>query len=167
MLQDRYPLAGKLVLAIISVLQTATAFASNATTTFPSQATMAAACTIDSVSTLNFGNAGLLAANVDQTSTIQIQCTDTTPYNIGLDAGTGSGAIVAARKMSAGGNTVNYTLYSDPTHVTVWGNTVSTDTVAAVGNGSAQSFTLYGRVPAQATPASGTYSDTVTLTVTY
>jgi spore coat protein U-like protein len=167
MSQDRYLLAGKLVLAIICALQTATAFASSATTTFTSHVTIAATCTINSASTLNFGSTGLLAANVDQNSTIQIQCTDTTPYNIGLDAGTGSGATVAARKMSTGGNTVNYTLYSDPTHVAVWGNTVSTDTVAAVGDGSAQSFTVYGRVPAQPTPAPGTYTDTVTLTVTY
>jgi spore coat protein U-like protein len=53
-------------------------------------------------------------------------------------------------------------LVLDPTHVTVWGNTVSTDAVAAVGNRSAQSFTLYGRVPARATPAPGTYGDTMT-----
>lgn len=167
MLQDRYPLACKLVFAIVCVLHSATAFAASATTTFTSQVTIAATCTINSAPTLNFGGTGLLSANLDQTSTIQIQCTDTTPYHIGLDAGTGSSATVAVRKMSTGGNTVNYCVYSDAAHVTVWGNTVSTDTLAAVGNGSAQSFTLYGRVPAQATPAPGTYSDTVTLMVTY
>jgi len=47
------------------------------------------------------------------------------------------------------------------------GNTVSTDTVAATGNGASQSYTVYGRVPAQTTPAPGTYTDTVTVTVTY
>jgi spore coat protein U-like protein len=39
--------------------------------------------------------------------------------------------------------------------------------VSATGNGADQTFTIYGRVPAQTTPAPGTYTDTVTVTVTY
>src|SRR5262249_28212807 len=125
-------------------------------------------CIINSASTLNFGGSqGLLLSNVDQTSTLQVQCTDTTPYNIGLNAGTGAGATVGVRKLTSGGATINYSLYSDAGHTTVWGNTISTDTVAASGNGSSQSYTIFGRVPAQATPVPGTYTDTITVTVTY
>jgi spore coat protein U-like protein len=131
------------------------------------QVTIVATCTINSASTLNFGSQGVFTANVDQSSTIQVQCTNTTPYNIGLDAGVGSGATVAVRKMTSGGATVNYTLYSDSGHTTVWGTTIGTNTVAATGNGAAQSYTVYGRIPAQTTPAPGTYADTVTVTVTY
>src|SRR3954463_8918806 len=143
------------------------AHAASTTTTFAVQATITATCTINSASTLNFGTVGVLAANVDQSSTIQVTCTNTTPYNIGLDAGTGSGATVATRKMTSGANIVNYTLYSNSTRTTVWGNTVGTDTAAATGNGSAQSYTVYARVPPQAPPAPGTYTDTITVTVTY
>jgi spore coat protein U-like protein len=145
----------------------AIAIAGTTTTTFTSQITIAAACTINSASSLNFGTQGVLAANVDQTSTIGVTCTNTTPYTIGLDAGTGSGATVAARKLTSGGNTVSYTLYADAAHTTVWGNTPSSDTVAATGSGSVQSFTVYGRVPPQAAPAPGNYSDTITVTVMY
>jgi spore coat protein U-like protein len=146
---------------------TAIAFAGTTTTTFNTQMAIAAACTINSASALNFGTQGMLAANVDQSSTIQVICTNTTPYTIGLDAGTGSGATVATRKLFSGGNTVNYTLYSDAAHTTVWRNTVSSDALAAAGTGSAQSFTVYGRVPPQAAPAPGSYSDTITVTVMY
>jgi len=104
---------------------------------------------------------------VDQTSTLQVTCTNTTPYNIGLDAGTGSGATVASRKLTSGGATVNYTLYSDTGRTTVWGTTIATDTVAGTGNGAAQSYTVYGRIPTQTTPAPGNYADTITVTVTY
>src|SRR5262245_3118918 len=142
-------------------------FAATATSTFQVQVAITATCTINSASTLNFGTQGVLSANVDQTSTIQVTCTNTTPYNIGLDAGTGSGATVAVRKLTSSGNTVNYTLYSDTGRTTVWGNTVSTDTVAGTGNGSAQSYTVYGRIPTQTTPAPGNYADTITVTVTY
>ena len=145
----------------------AIAFAGTATTTFTAQLAIAAACTINSASSLNFGTQGVLAANVDQTSTIGVTCTNTTPYTIGLDAGMGSGATVAARKLTSGGNTVSYTLYADAAHTTVWGNTPSSDTVAATGSGSAQSFTVYGRVPPQGAPAPGNYSDTITVTVMY
>ena len=143
------------------------AYAASTTTTFAVQATITATCTINSASTLNFGTVGVLAGNTDQTSTIQVTCTNTTPYNIGLNAGTGTGATVAVRKMTSGANTVNYSLYSNSGRTTVWGNTIGTDTQAATGNGSAQSYTVYGRVPAQATPAPGTYTDTITVTLTY
>jgi spore coat protein U-like protein len=142
-------------------------YAASTTSTFAVQATIAATCTINSASTLNFGTLGVLASNTDQTSTIQVACTNTTPYNIGLDPGAGTGATVAVRKLTSGANTVNYTLYSDSGRTTVWGNTVSTDTVAATGNGVAQSYTVYGRIPAQTTPAPGNYADTITVTVTY
>lgn len=143
------------------------AHATTTTTSMGVQMTITASCTITSAATLNFGSSGVIAANVDQTSTVQVQCTNTTPYNIGLDAGIGSGATVAARKMTNGGSTITYSLYSDSGRTTVWGSTIGTNTVSSTGNGSAQSFTVYGRVPAQSTPAPAVYTDTVTVTVTY
>ena len=106
------------------------------TSTFTVQVTVTSSCVINSASTLNFGSQGVLTAAVDNTSTVQVQCTNTTPYNIGLDAGAGSGATVAARKMTNGSATVTYSLYTDAGRTTVWGNTIGTDTVAATGNES-------------------------------
>jgi spore coat protein U-like protein len=141
--------------------------AATTTTTFTVQMTITASCVINSASTLNFGSTGVLTANVDQTSAIQVQCTNTTPYNIGLDAGTATGATVTTRKMTSGANTISYSMYSNAGRTTNWGNTVGTDTVAATGNGASQSYTVYGRVPPQTTPAPATYTDTITVTVTY
>jgi spore coat protein U-like protein len=143
------------------------AHALTATSNFTVQVAIAATCTINSTQTLNFGPQGVLAANVDQNSTLQVQCTNTTTYNIGLDAGTGAGATVAVRKMTSGGATVNYSLYSDAGRTTVWGDTIGTNTVAATGNGAVQNYTIYGRIPPQTTPAPATYTDTITVTVTY
>jgi spore coat protein U-like protein len=143
------------------------AYAATTQTTFGVNVTIQAQCLINSASTMAFGTQGVLIANVNQTSTIVVQCTDTTTYDIGLDAGGGSGATVTTRKLTGGGATINYSLYTDSGHNTVWGNTVSTDTVSATGNGAAQSYTVYGRIPAQTTPAPAAYSDTITITVTY
>jgi spore coat protein U domain-containing protein, fimbrial subunit CupE1/2/3/6 len=141
--------------------------ASTVTSTFTVKVTVTSSCVINSTSTMDFGTQGVLTANVDSTSTLAVQCTNTTPYDIGLNIGLGSGATVAVRKMTNGSNTINYSLYTDSARSTVWGNTVGTDTVAATGNGASQSYTVYGRVPAQTTPAAAAYTDTITVTVTY
>ncbi|ECE6961957.1 spore coat U domain-containing protein [Salmonella enterica subsp. enterica] len=144
------------------------ALAATATGSFTVQITIQASCVLVSTATLTFTAVGVIAANDDASTTLSVQCTNTTPYNIGLNAGTGTGATVASRKMTGtGGALVNYTLYSDTNRTTVWGQTIGTDTVSASGSGAAQSYTVYGRVPVQTTPAPGAYTDTITVTVTY
>jgi spore coat protein U-like protein len=141
----------------------------NARRTFnlTADATISAQCGT-SATNLNFGNQNNLSANRDQTSTITTRCTNSTPYNIGLDAGTGSGATVTTRKLTGpSSNTINYSLYRDASRTLVWGTTINTNTVAATGSGADQSQTVYGRIPVQAIPNPGTYSDTIVLTVTY
>jgi spore coat protein U-like protein len=137
------------------------------TSTFTVQMTVQSSCVINSTSTMDFGTAGVLTTNVDSTSTLAVQCTNTTPYDIGLDVGLGTGATVAVRKMTSGSATVNYSLYKDSARTVLWGNTIGTDTQHATGNGGSQSYTVYGRVPAQTTPAAAGYTDTITVTVTY
>ena len=158
----------RFALAIAAIIaSTGTSFSATTTTNFTVQVTVTASCIISSASTLNFGSQGVLSANVDQTSTIQVQCNNGTPYNIGIDAGAGTGATVTTRKMTNAANTIDYALYRDAARTLIWGNTVGTNTVSSTGNGAAQSHTVYGRVPAQTTPAAATYTDTVTVTVTY
>jgi|SRR3974390_482326 len=164
--KNRLPLAGALGTACL-LMFTSASLALTATGNFTAQITIATSCTVNSASKLDFGSQGLLNANVDQTSTIQVQCTNTTPYNIALDAGLGTGATIANRLMTSGGNVVNYTLYRDSARSLVWGNTPLTDTVSGAGTGATQSYTVYGRVPSQTTPAPGTYNDTITITVNY
>lgn len=140
--------------------------AHTATSSFTATATVISSCNV-SATTHDFGSASSLGSNVDATSTITTTCTSTTPYNIGLDAGTGSGATVTTRKMTAGAATINYSLYTNSGRTTVWGNTIGTNTVSGTGSGAGQPLTVYGRVPSQATPAPATYTDTIVTTVTY
>lgn len=151
------------------VMEPAPSFAQTAVTTnFNVQITITAACQINSASDLNFGSNGVIASNVDASSTITVQCTNGVPYNLGLSAGAGSGATVANRKMTGpGSNTIGYSLYTTAARSTVWGFTINTDTQTGSGNGTPQPFIVYGRVPAQTTPGAGTYTDIVTATLTY
>jgi spore coat protein U-like protein len=157
-----------LSLTVLEVLAGKAALAATATATFNVQIIIASECKVQSTATLNFGSDGVLDANNDATTTLGIQCTQNTAYTVGLSAGVGSGATVAARKMTGSGvPTVTYSLYRDAGRTLVWGTTIGTDTVAGTGNGAVQSVTVYGRVPPQTTPPPDTYVDTITATVTY
>ena len=63
---------------------------------------------------------------------------------------------------------MDYQLFSDQNRTVPWGDgTNGTTTLGGTGAGTAQSITIYGRVPQQPTPQAGAYSDTVTATITY
>jgi spore coat protein U-like protein len=160
----RYFLAAMTV--ALSVFANIEAEASTATGTFNVQAIIATTCVVTNATNLSFGTQAVLSSAVNQTSTITVTCTNTTPYNIGLNQGV-NGSSVTARQMSSGSATINYSLFSNAGMTTNWGQTVGTDTVAGTGSGSGQAYTVYGQIPAQTTPAPGTYTDTITVTVTY
>jgi len=142
--------------------------AATATGSFAVRITITTECKLVSASDLDFGSRGVIDANVDSTSTISVQCTTGTPYNVGIGLGTGTGASLTSRLMTGpGAATVSYNLYRDVNHTNVWGTTILTDTVSGTGNGAAQPITVFGRVPPQTTPGAGAYSDTVAVTVTY
>jgi len=140
--------------------------AATAVGNFQVQINIQATCIVASASDLNFGNAGILSANIDSTSIVSVQCTTSTPYTIGLNQGVNGGA-VTTRQMAGSGGLINYSLSRDAARTQNWGVTIGTDTVAGVGNGAVQNYTVYGRVPPQTTPAPALYTDTITVTVTY
>jgi spore coat protein U-like protein len=144
-------------------------WATTATTTFNVQITITNACVIGSATNINFGTVGVIGATgVSATGTITATCTLLAPYNVGLNQGAGTGATIGARLMtSAAAATVTYSLYQDASHLLVWGNTIGTNTVASVGTGTAQAFTVFGLVPSQTTPAANVYNDTITVTLTF
>lgn len=133
---------------------------------FTVQATNATICSV-SAAALSFGTTGVLQGNLDATSSVSVTCTNQAPYTVALDGGLSGATDPTQRKMTLSGASVTYGLYQDANRLTPWGNSAGVNMVAGTGTGLAQSFTVYGRVPAQNTPAPGTYSDTVVLTVSY
>ena len=152
-------LAAAAVAAMASAAQAATA-----TNTFQTQITILNDCEITSPTDMNFGSVGLLKNNVDATSTFVVRCTENTNYTIALDNGQNASGGSSRMANSDGTKFVTYELYQDSGRTTLWDDT---NTVSSTGTGVDQTFTVYGRVPPQATPPAGTYTDTVTITVTY
>jgi spore coat protein U-like protein len=157
----------RFIAAVLIALAAGSVQAATSTTTFQVTATVLSSCSV-SATNLAFGTYDPLAGSpTDGSSTVTVQCTLLAPFNIGLNAGVGSGATVSARIMTSGANTLAYSLYQDASRATVWGNTPVTDTVSGTGTGVAVPFTVYGRIPNGQNAAPGSYADTITVTVNF
>ena len=138
---------------------------STATTTFQVTVVIPASCTI-TASNLSFGN--YTGIQLNATSAVTVNCTNLAPFNIGLNAGTATGATVTTRKMTGpSAATLNYSMFRDSGRTLNWGNTVGTDTLQATGTGAAVQYTVYGQIPAGQFPRVGAYTDTIIATATY
>ena len=139
----------------------------NATSaSFTAGAGYSATCSV-SAATLSFGSTGVLSAALDGTTSLTTTCSASTPYTIGLDGGNAGASDPTQRKMSYGGTQITYGLYQNAARSQPWEDSTGTNTAAGTGTGSGQPITVYGRVPAQTTPAPGTYSDSIVATLTY
>jgi spore coat protein U-like protein len=137
----------------------------NAYQTFIPQVTVSPSCAV-AASSLQFG--AYAGTAVAATTSLSVTCTDTTPYNIGLSAGSAAGATVSTRAMTGSGpDTLAYQLFQDSAHTANWGDTIASDTVAGAGTGIAQTLTVYGYIAAGQFVSPGVYTDTITVTVTY
>jgi len=138
---------------------------SSASASFTVTAVVQATCSIVA-NPLAFGAySGLL---INSTSTLSVTCTNTTSYNVGLSAGTATGATVTNRSMTGPSATLlGYKLFSNSGLTTNWGNTVGTNTLAGTGNGALQPLPIYGQLTAGQYVRPGSYTDTITATITY
>ncbi|MGA2045010.1 MAG: spore coat U domain-containing protein [Roseiarcus sp.] len=160
----------RLLLAAVaasSCLFPALANASTAVGNLAVTMTIASTCTVSTSGVLAFGSVGLLTTAVSATGSFGVTCTNTTPYNVGLNQGANGGTVTTRQmKGSTTAALVNYSIFSNVAATTNWGNTTGS-WVAGVGTGSSQTMNVYGVVPVQATPAPDTYTDTVTITINY
>lgn len=155
--------------AAILCAQASAAVYSNGSKTATFDVTMGivADCTV-AAGALDFGAArGVLTSAVTATSNINVTCTNTTPYNLGLNAGTGTGSSGTTRYLSGTGantGTVRFNLLQSAGGA-AWGDTQGTNTLGGTGSGTQQTLTVHGEIPAQASPAPDTYKSTITATV--
>jgi len=155
--------------AALGAVASTPALAATATNTMPVSVNVINSCTVAATPMAFGAPTAIGGANVDSSSTITLQCTNGASYDVALDLGTN--AVAGQRYMdnAAGTVTIPYDIYRDVGRTAAWGNTSGTDTVAGVaGLSGAVSLTAYGRIPASASSVvAGSYSDTVTVTVTF
>jgi spore coat protein U-like protein len=149
--------------------------AATATSNFTVTATVISSCTIATTG-ITFGNYDPVVANtttpLDANGSVTVACTAGAATTIGMGQGTNldptSTAGIPVRRMVSGANHVRYDLYQDATRATIWGDV---GTTAAMTYNSvsfaAQTFPIYGRMPAAQDVQTGAYTDTVTATIQF
>ncbi len=139
----------------------------NVTATFQVTATVAGTCSL-STNPLAFGTYTPSSASLAGSTTIAATCTNSTPYTLSFNAGATSGGTVSQRLMANGAATLKYNLYTTAADTTVLGDgTSSSSTITGTGTGSAQTSTIYGLIPTGQYVTIGSYSDTITATISY
>jgi spore coat protein U-like protein len=122
-------------------------------------------CTV-SAPTMNLGvyTGALLTPGA---TPMTVTCLILTPYTVALNAGVGVGATTTTREMTGPGSaTLSYRMFQNSSRTINWGNTVGIDTVAGTGTSGAQALQIYPQVAAGQTVPPGTYTDTITISVT-
>lgn len=134
---------------------------------FNVSATVVNNCLI-SATNIAFTSQGVLKSALSATGAITARCTNGDAFRIALSGGSTNN--VAARQMqrAGGGGAVNYQLYVDSGHATAWGDgSAGTGMATGTGTGNPVSINVYGLVPAQSTPMPGSYSDSITATISF
>lgn len=135
-------------------------------------------CQLNSTSTVGFGNINdISTTSRDYTAqgAVNTTCNFGTPYSIYLGDGNNRIAGGFRRMINSNNEFIPYQLYKDSNYSTVWDatggvtNVGGTGGVSKTGTGSAQTTTVYGKIPQGTAIASrpGVYSDSVVVTVTY
>ena len=167
----RLALASALFVAVGSAAPSMAVADSN-TSNLQISSTVSNNCTI-STAALSFGtyNPG---TGTSVTGTVTTNCTVDAIAFITLSQGsypaTGSSNEVPSRRLKNGGsdNYLNYNLYKDNGKTMIWANSASNGNALAIfGYGTDESISVYGVIPAGQSVPSGSYTDTVTATVTY
>jgi spore coat protein U-like protein len=100
------------------------------------------------------------------TATVAVTCLNGTVATIGLNPGLNGAAGGVSRSMANGASKLGYEIYQDSGHAAVWGASgAAAETFTSTG--ATQNLTAFGQIPAGQPVAIGSYSDTVTVTVTF
>jgi spore coat protein U-like protein len=129
----------------------------------------AAGCSVSATS-VNFGTYDVFdSAPNDSTGTITLRCNGGAK-DVAVEIDRGGASTFALRRMVNGGSQLRYNLYLNAARTTVWGDGTGGTLPYDVGNppnNKDVTLTIFGRIAPEQDVSSGSYSDSVTVTVNY
>ena len=142
---------------------------------FFARAADALQCSV-SATPLAFGTYDPVSGPAAQSSgTLTVSCSNgpNASYTIALN--TGLSGSYFPRQMASGADRLPYQLFTDPAHTLVWGDgSAGTSTLSdrmvippPRSRPVTRNYTIYGQIPGRLPVSPGSYTDVVTVTVTY
>ncbi len=131
-----------------------------------------AVCTV-STTPVSFGSYSVLSSSpLDAEGSITVSCNEAPPPTVAIAIGASpnSGGFSPRKmKLGSGSELIEYNLYIDTTRTQIWGDgTGSTFTKSQKARkNNTWENTVYGRVPPLQNISAGTYSETLTVTITW
>jgi len=158
-----------LTFAVLGTVAASPALAATATNTMPVSVNVINSCTV-AATPMSFGAPSAIGgANVDTTSTITLACTNSSTYDVALDVGLNAAS--GQRYMSNGAATpvkIPYNISNVSAGGANWGSATGSTVTGTAGTSGSVVLTAYGRIPSTApSVGAGSYTDTVTVTVTF
>jgi spore coat protein U-like protein len=131
-----------------------------------------AACTVTTTG-VNFGDYDVfVTVPQDSTGSVTVSCDRNPPTDVTIaigPSGTTGGFLPRSLRNASAPDRLNYNLFTNASRSVVWGDgTSGTATVVLrrVRRNRPQTATIYGRIPPGQNVSVGSYSDTLTVTIT-
>ena len=131
-----------------------------------------AACTV-SATGVNFGAYDVfVAAPLDSTGSVTVTCDQAPPEDVVIaigPSGTSGGFIPRQMRSASSPDRLNYNLFTNAGRSSVWGDGApgtSTVFLKNVKKNRPVTTTIYGRIPPGQDVSAGSYSDSLTVTIT-
>ena len=154
--------------AVLAVTASPSSFAATTTGVLTVNATVQATCSV-SAATLAFSQYRPTLGAVTASTNIAVTCNTGSVYDVGL-SGTAGGRTMTGGV--GGADVLDYNLFQNAGLTTQWGNTVGVggNTVSGTGNSAVQNIPVFRQIPdtpANQANSTGSYTDPVTITITY
>lgn len=120
------------------------------------------------ITPVTFGNYNVYSgSDLQSNGNVTYDCKTSAIYTMSLDGGNYGSISQRKMQISGGTATLDYNLYTNVTRTTIWGDGTNGSTLTGNCVKGPDNFPIYGSVTAGQDATVGSYSDSVTITLTY
>jgi len=128
-----------------------------------------AACMIASINGVGFGQYDVFTSlsNTSGVGSLTVNCNGGGSSTFVTSLSTGQSNSYSTRIMKSGANSLTYNLYTSAARTVVWGNGTGGSYVISTPRSNNATLSIFGEISAQQDSGVGTYTDSITATVSF
>lgn len=154
--------------AALALLASGSAFAqSTEETNINVNAVVTASCAAITATDVDFGSATQTETDSTDTSTITVNCSSGAPYTVEIDYGMTPQGTIRTVTGSTAFASMDYYVFQDAGNTTPWGDVANGEEFTGTGTGADDPLTAYFVLDRTAGAPADSYSDLLTVTLTF